>query len=180
MSARARRRSGRRGSRTPRAAARAHRRRGCRTKKRSSRGCSELVWADDADDVLGQESSCPGTTRTSDLVWWWRQRVNDLGPRHVVPAERRRAAARAQRRALGADPIIQPGDVLHCDVGITVARLNTDTQHLAYVLRAGRDRRARRASSRRSPTRTRCRTSRSRKFAPGRTGNEILQAVLAR
>ena len=30
-----------------------------------------------------------------------------------------------------------PGDVLHCDVGITVARLNTDTQHLAYVLRPG-------------------------------------------
>ena len=30
-----------------------------------------------------------------------------------------------------------PGDVLHCDVGITVARLNTDTQHNAYVLKEG-------------------------------------------
>ena len=38
-------------------------------------------------------------------------------------------------RDLGDDPIIQPGDVLHCDVGITVARLSTDTQHLAYVLK---------------------------------------------
>ena len=38
---------------------------------------------------------------------------------------------------LGPDPVIQRGDVLHCDVGITVARLNTDTQHLAYVLREG-------------------------------------------
>src|SRR5687768_17956685 len=27
--------------------------------------------------------------------------------------------------------------VLHCDVGITVARLNTDTQHNAYVLKEG-------------------------------------------
>ena len=27
--------------------------------------------------------------------------------------------------------------MLHCDVGITVARLNTDTQHMAYVLRPG-------------------------------------------
>ena len=27
--------------------------------------------------------------------------------------------------------------MLHCDVGITVARLNTDTQHLAYVLKPG-------------------------------------------
>ena len=38
---------------------------------------------------------------------------------------------------LGDDPVIQRGDVLHCDVGITVARLNTDTQHNAYVLRPG-------------------------------------------
>ena len=27
--------------------------------------------------------------------------------------------------------------MLHCDVGITVARLNTDTQHNAYVLVPG-------------------------------------------
>ena len=27
--------------------------------------------------------------------------------------------------------------MLHCDVGITVARLNTDTQHKAYVLLPG-------------------------------------------
>ena len=41
---------------------------------------------------------------------------------------------------LGPDPVIQPGDVLHCDVGITVARLNTDTQHMAYVLKPGETR----------------------------------------
>ena len=29
------------------------------------------------------------------------------------------------------------GDVLHCDFGITALRLNTDTQHMAYVLRDG-------------------------------------------
>ena len=38
---------------------------------------------------------------------------------------------------LGDDPVIQRGDLLHCDVGITVARLNTDTQHNAYVLLPG-------------------------------------------
>ncbi len=43
---------------------------------------------------------------------------------------------------LGADPIIMPGDVLHCDVGITVSRLNTDTQHLAHCPASQRDRRA--------------------------------------
>jgi hypothetical protein len=38
---------------------------------------------------------------------------------------------------LGSDPVIQRGDVLHCDVGITALRLNTDTQHNAYVLLPG-------------------------------------------
>ena len=78
-----------------------------------------------------------GKTRTSDLVWWWRQRVTDQGLdtwfQPSVDVQRRGADA----AALGADPVIQTGDVLHCDVGITVARLNTDTQHNAYVLRPG-------------------------------------------
>ena len=33
--------------------------------------------------------------------------------------------------------MIQRGDVLHCDFGITAMGLNTDTQHMAYVLREG-------------------------------------------
>jgi hypothetical protein len=31
--------------------------------------------------------------------------------------------------------VIYPGDLLHCDFGITYLRLNTDVQELAYVLR---------------------------------------------
>jgi hypothetical protein len=63
--------------------------------------------------------------------------------------------------------------VLHCDVGLTVARLNTDTQHDAYVLPAGRDRRARRASAAPSPTPT-LQDIVVDEIRPGRTGNEIL------
>ena len=33
--------------------------------------------------------------------------------------------------------MIEPGDVLHTDFGITVMGLNTDTQHMGYVLREG-------------------------------------------
>jgi hypothetical protein len=33
--------------------------------------------------------------------------------------------------------VIQRGDVLHCDFGVTAMGLNTDTQHMAYVLREG-------------------------------------------
>ncbi len=33
--------------------------------------------------------------------------------------------------------VIVPGDLLHCDFGITYLRLNTDCQELAYVLKPG-------------------------------------------
>ena len=38
---------------------------------------------------------------------------------------------------LAGDTVIQPGDLIWTDFGITYLRLNTDTQHLAYVLKPG-------------------------------------------
>jgi hypothetical protein len=96
----------------------------------------ELVWSL-TQEMFSSKVIVVSKTRTSDLVWWWRQRVNDLGLgtwfQPSVDVQRKGVTA----ETLGADPVIEPGDVLHCDVGITVARLNTDTQHLAYVLRPG-------------------------------------------
>ena len=95
-----------------------------------------LVWSL-TQRMFSEAEITPGVTRTSDLVWWWRQRVNDLGLgtwfQPSVSVQRRGVSA-AQ---LGEDPVIQRGDVLHCDVGITALGLNTDTQHNAYVLRDG-------------------------------------------
>ena len=81
-------------------------------------------------------------THTEDVVWWMRQKVNDLGLGtwfHPSVEVQRKGATDAQ---LGENPIIQKGDVLHCDFGITAMRLNTDTQHMGYVLLRRRDRRA--------------------------------------
>jgi hypothetical protein len=87
--------------------------------------------------MFSEKVIVPGVTRTSDLVWWFRQRVNDQGLdtwfQPSVSVQRKGMTG----GALGADPVIERGDVLHCDVGLTVARLNTDTQHNAYVLREG-------------------------------------------
>jgi len=135
-----------------------------------------LVW-EMTQTMFSEKVIVPGKTRTSDLVWWWRQRVNDQGLgtwfQPSVDVQRQGSAP------LEADPIIQPGDVLHCDVGITVARLNTDTQHLAYVLKpgetdapAGLKRALANANATQDMT--------MEEIRPGRTGNEILQAVLAR
>src|SRR5690606_35294493 len=88
-------------------------------------------------EMFSSKTITPGKTRTSDLVWWWRERVTALGLdtwfQPSVSVQRRGKTP----QDLGPDPIIERGDLLHCDVGITVARLNTDTQHNAYVLREG-------------------------------------------
>jgi Xaa-Pro aminopeptidase len=80
---------------------------------------------------------------------------------------------------LGSDPVIQPGDVLHCDVGITVARLNTDTQHLAYVLRPG-ETDAPEGLRRALANANALQDIVMDEIRPGRSGNEILAASLAR
>ena len=129
--------------------------------------------------MFSNEVIKPGVTRTSDLVWWWRQQVNDLGLgtwfQPSIDVQRKGATA----EQLGEDPVIQRGDVLHCDVGITAMRLNTDTQHDAYVLRDGETD---------APAGLKKALANSNRFQdilmeearPGRTGNEVLKAVLAK
>jgi hypothetical protein len=137
-----------------------------------------LVWQM-TQTMFSEKTIVPGTTRTSDLVWWWRQRVNDQGLgtwfQPSVNVQRQGATA----KELGEDPVIQPGDVLHCDVGITSARLNTDTQHLAYVLKPGE------SDAPAGLKRALANANAMQDFAmeeirPDRTGNEILGAVRSR
>jgi Xaa-Pro aminopeptidase len=78
----------------------------------------------------------PGVTTAADLVWWYRERIAALGLstwfQPSVAIFRRGA-----REPLEGDALIQPGDMLWTDFGITYLGLNTDTQQLAYVLRRG-------------------------------------------
>lgn len=80
----------------------------------------------------------PGVTQTDDVVWWMRQRVADLGLgvwfQPSVSVQRRGASM-----ADSASPVILRGDVLHTDFGLSALGLNTDTQHMAYVLRPGEE-----------------------------------------
>jgi len=80
---------------------------------------------------------------------------------------------------LGDDPVVQPGDVLHCDVGITVARLNTDTQHMAYVLRPGETDAPAGLKQALANANT-MQDIAMEEIRPGRTGNEALASVLAK
>ncbi|HEX9564044.1 MAG TPA: M24 family metallopeptidase [Gemmatimonadaceae bacterium] len=137
-----------------------------------------LVWQL-IERMYSSDVITPGVTRTSDLVWWWRQQVNDLGLgtwfQPSIDVQRRGSSA----QQLGADPVIQRGDVLHCDVGITALRLNTDTQHMAYVLREG-ETRAPAGLEAALRNANRLQDILFEEVRPGRTGNEILAASLAK
>ena len=142
------------------------------------RKLQDLVWHL-VDEMFSNRVVTPGVTRTSDLVWWWRQRVNDLGlGTWFQPSiEVQRQGATAEQ--LGDDPVIQRGDVLWCDVGITALRLNTDTQHNAYVLRVGETEPP--AGLRQAlKNANRLQDIVFEEVRPGRTGNEILRASLAK
>lgn len=139
---------------------------------------TQHVWSL-TQEMFSDRVIVPGKTRTSELVWWWRQRVADQGLgtwfQPSVSIQRRGSAS----EQLGDDPVIMRGDVLHCDVGITVARLNTDTQHNGYVLLPGE------TDAPPGLKRALANANAMQDFAmaeirPGRSGNEILKSVLDR
>jgi hypothetical protein len=120
----------------------------------------------------------PGRTTTQDVVWWLRQRVGDLGLGTWF-----QPSVSVQRRGVemgdSLNPVIVRGDVLHTDFGITAMRLNTDTQHMGYVLLEGETT---------APAGLRAALARANRLQdilleemePGRTGNEVLASTLAR
>ena len=137
-----------------------------------------LVWSL-TREMLSSRVVRPGVTRTSDLVWWWRQRIHDLGlgawAQPTIDVQRRGATA----AELGGDPVIERGDVVHCDVGFTAARLATDTQHLAYVLRRG-ETEAPEGLRRALAVSNALQDIVMQELRAGRSGNEVLAASLAR
>ncbi|MBA3342936.1 MAG: aminopeptidase P family protein [Gemmatimonadaceae bacterium] len=142
------------------------------------RQMQELVWAT-IDTAFSSAVITPGVTRTQDVVWWMRQRVNDIGLgswfQPSVEVQRRGAS----EATLGANPVIQRGDVLHCDFGLVALRLNTDTQHMGYVLREG-ETAAPPGLSQALRAGNRLQDIVMSEIRPGRTGNEVLRSSLAR
>jgi Xaa-Pro aminopeptidase len=135
-----------------------------------------VVWAI-IDTAFSNTVITPGKTTTDDVVWWMRQRVNDLGLGTWFHTD-----VDVQRRGqdlTGLDTVvIQRGDVLHCDFGITALGLNTDTQHMGYVLRDG-ERDAPEGLKRALLNSNRLQDVLLAEMRPGRTGNDVLTRALA-
>ena len=86
----------------------------------------------------------PGITTTDDVVWWMRQKVTEMGLETwfhpTVDIQRSNEALVDHITAFSdekGNKVILPGDLLHCDFGISYLRLNTDCQQMAYVLKEG-------------------------------------------
>ncbi len=86
--------------------------------------------------AFSREVITPGVTTADEVVWWYRDEVDRLG---LKPWFQPSVALQRQGEEgfLRGDVVIEPGDLLWTDFGITYLRLNTDTQQLAYVLRPG-------------------------------------------
>jgi len=94
------------------------------------------------DEAFSEKVIVPGKTSTEDVKWWMRQKITDLGLDtwfHPIfdiqrPNEKLKSATESFSKKKE-EQIIQKGDLLHCDIGITYIGLNTDCQQMAYVLK---------------------------------------------
>jgi Xaa-Pro aminopeptidase len=100
------------------------------------------ITHDIIDETFSEKVIIPGETTTEDLVWFMRQKVTDLGletwfhPTIDVQRNTEVLKSHIESFSKGKDEkIIQKGDLLHCDFGITYIGLNTDCQQHAYVLK---------------------------------------------
>jgi hypothetical protein len=111
------------------------------------RTMTENVWAM-VQEGFSEAIVKVGETTAADLEWWfrdvmrWKVRLSTgcytdekLGVTTWFPPSVDIYRS-PYSPSVEAQPTIQPGDILHVDIGITAMNMNTDTQHLGYVLRA--------------------------------------------
>ncbi len=118
-----------------------------------------------------------GVTTTDDVAWYIRQRFEELDlPVWFMPyvnLQRQGLDCSADNPFCGTSGVIQPGDVLHTDVGICYLKLCTDTQEMGYVLKLGEHQVP--AGLRRAlATGNRWQDHLTNAYVAGRSGNQIL------
>ena len=94
------------------------------------------------DEAFSSQVITPGVTATEDVVWWLRDRVRSLGLdtwfHPTVSIQRASPENFDHLRTFSKRPtrqVIEKGDLLHVDFGITYLRLNSDQQQHFYVLK---------------------------------------------
>ncbi|KZT29243.1 hypothetical protein NEOLEDRAFT_1145031 [Neolentinus lepideus HHB14362 ss-1] len=94
----------------------------------------ETVWAM-IEEAFSERVIKPGATSTVDLEWWFREKIQAQNLSTWVHPRVSVITPESFPGWAGTDDIIREGDLLHVDFGVTAMGMNTDTQHMAYVLR---------------------------------------------
>ena len=128
-------------------------------------------------EAFSRKVITPGVTTIDDLAWWVRERIAELKlgtwfqPMFYItrPAS---SPARNPR-------VIEPGDMLRCDIGITYLGLTADIQQVAYVPRQG-ETDAPKGLRDALAAANRLQDILVTEMKPGMTGNAVLAAALAK
>jgi Xaa-Pro aminopeptidase len=136
-------------------------------------------------EAFSEKVITPGITTTTEVEWWMRQKVTDLGLKTwfhpTVDVQRSKEELVSHLYSFSGRPddmVILPGDLLHCDFGITYLRLNTDCQELAYVLKP-KENSAPEFLINGLKDGNRVQDFLTKNMIKGRTGNEILAKALS-
>ncbi|MDT0575922.1 M24 family metallopeptidase [Croceicoccus sp. F390] len=127
---------------------------------------------------LSRTAITPGVTTAEDVEWWYRERIAGLKLAtwfhpsvHII--------RQGVEGEISGPQIIQPGDLLWTDFGIVYLGLNTDTQHLAYVLKPG-ETEAPQGLRDGLAAANRVQDALTSSYRTGMSGNEILAAARAK
>ncbi|KAK3689921.1 putative lipoprotein [Podospora appendiculata] len=116
------------------------------------RRLQSTAWAM-ISEAFSERVIVPGETTTTDVEWWMREKIQQMNyttwfhPAVTIITGRDFIPANLSSMTTETSPsldiskddknVINFGDLLHVDFGVTALGLNTDTQHLAYVLYPG-------------------------------------------
>jgi len=133
---------------------------------------------------LSEKAIHPGVTTTNDVVWWLRNRVDELELdtwfHPSVSVQRADMGNNEFLRSFSKRPeqdIIQHGDLLHVDFGISYLKLYTDQQEHFYVLKPN-ETEAPEGLKKAFANGNRMQDILTENFITGRSGNDILKQSL--
>ena len=88
------------------------------------------------DEAFSDSVIIPGVTTCRDVMDFMAQKVNDLGIATWFDPDINLQNEKGWQEE---DTVIQKGDLVHCDFGITYMTLNTDHQRNVYILKDGEE-----------------------------------------
>lgn len=142
------------------------------------------ITHDIIDEAFSSKVITPGETTTDDVVWWMRDKITSLGLETwfhpTIDVQRTDEVLKSHIYSFSKgkkDELILPGDLIHCDIGITYLGLNTDCQQHGYILLPG-ETQVPDFLQKAFKDGNRVQDLLTQNMVQGRTGNEILLAAL--